>query len=245
MCGPSIGTFSASRNSAAPPTWSIWPWVSQIFSTVTPVCLIASRIFGTSPPGSITTAFLVGSCQMMVQFCSNSVTGTMIAPAFAWVSVCSVMAAQCRFLATPSKRFANRFDAPIAASRQGGVPCRCHTGVPVGPNRQAGSRVASRNGILRAMFAGWIRATRLVAARHLLSGLPTLVPGFRTATGSAISRGSSASAVFEIARRRRGLAVADLSFADGRFRLRHLRLYRHRSAVRHDGRFRCAGACRA
>ena len=33
--------------------------------------------------------------------------------------------------------------------------------------------------------------------------------------------------------------------ADGRFRLRHLRLYRHRSAVRHDGRFRRAGSGRA
>ncbi len=87
MCGPSIATFSASRSSAAPPTWSIWPWVSQIFSTVTSVCLIAARIFGTSPPGSITTAFLLGSHQRMVQFCSNSVTGTMIAPAFALVSV--------------------------------------------------------------------------------------------------------------------------------------------------------------
>src|SRR5215204_5968753 len=93
ICGPSIFTCSASRKSAAPPTWSIWPWVSQIFSTVTPVCLIASWIFGTSPPGSITTAFLVASHQMMVQFCSNSVTGTMIAPALAWVWVsarCSV-----------------------------------------------------------------------------------------------------------------------------------------------------------
>jgi hypothetical protein len=28
---------------------------------------------------------------MMVQFCSNSVTGTMIAPAFAFVWVCSFM----------------------------------------------------------------------------------------------------------------------------------------------------------
>src|ERR1700730_15439256 len=102
-CGPSISTFSASRNSAAPPTWSIWPWVSQIFSTVTPVFLIAACIFGTSPPGSITTAFLLGSCQMIVQFCSNSVTGTMIAPAFALVSAASVaswvMPAQCRFFA--------------------------------------------------------------------------------------------------------------------------------------------------
>src|SRR3954468_21260333 len=86
ICGPSIFTCSASRKSAAPPTWSIWPCVSQIFSTVTPVCLIASKILGTSPPGSITTAFFEGSCQMMVQFCSNSVTGTIIAPALAWFS---------------------------------------------------------------------------------------------------------------------------------------------------------------
>ena len=42
MCGPSIFTPSASRNSSAPPTWSIWPCVIQIFSTLTPVGLIAS-----------------------------------------------------------------------------------------------------------------------------------------------------------------------------------------------------------
>src|SRR6516162_9825234 len=105
-CGPSIGTVSGSRSSAAPPTWSIWPWVSQIFSTVTPVCLIAAKILSTSPPGSITTAFLVASHQMIVQFCSNSVTGTMIAPAFALVSVSCVMSRECRFLARrESERF--------------------------------------------------------------------------------------------------------------------------------------------
>src|ERR1700758_3078830 len=83
----------------------MWPCVSQIFSTVTPACLIASRIFGTSPPGSITTAFLLGSSHRIVQFCSNSVTGTIIAPAFAWVpassavvSVWFAIAAHCRFL---------------------------------------------------------------------------------------------------------------------------------------------------
>src|SRR5258706_4964698 len=42
LCGPSIGAFSASRSSAAPPTWSMWPWVSQIFSTLTLDCLIAA-----------------------------------------------------------------------------------------------------------------------------------------------------------------------------------------------------------
>src|SRR3954447_10906353 len=75
------------------------PWVSQICSTLTLVCLMASRIFGTSPPGSITTAFLVASHHSKVQFCSNSVTGTMTAPALALVSVCWVMSAQCRFFA--------------------------------------------------------------------------------------------------------------------------------------------------
>src|SRR5271166_261103 len=101
-CGPTIGTFSASRNSAAPPTWSIWPWVSQIFSTFTAVFSIAAKILGTSPPGSNTTACLVSASHRMVQFCSNSVTGTMIAPAFALVSFSLLfsllMAAQCRFL---------------------------------------------------------------------------------------------------------------------------------------------------
>jgi hypothetical protein len=45
----------------------------------------------------------VASHQINVQFCSNKVTGTMIAPAFAlvWVSVsvCCAMSAQCRFFA--------------------------------------------------------------------------------------------------------------------------------------------------
>ena len=44
-----------------------------------------------------------------------------------------------------------------------------------------------------------------------------------------------------VARRRRGLALADLSLADGRLRLRRLRLLRHRPAVRHAGRLRRAG----
>ena len=52
---------------------------------------------GTSPPGSITTAFFVASHQSSVQFCSNNVTGMMTAPAFALVSVCCVMSAHCRF----------------------------------------------------------------------------------------------------------------------------------------------------
>ena len=59
--------------------------MSQIFSTVTSACLIAAWIFGTSPPGSITTAFWVAVHQIKVQFCSNGVTGMIIAPAFALV----------------------------------------------------------------------------------------------------------------------------------------------------------------
>ena len=61
-------------------------------------------------------------------------------------------------------------------------------------------------------------------------------------TASAISRDHRSAALSAGARRRRGLAVADLSLADGRFRLRHLGLHRHRSAVRHDGGFRRAGS---
>src|ERR1700721_2414873 len=56
-------------------------------------------MFGTSPPGSITTAFLLASHHIRVQFCSNSVTGTMIAPAFALVSVSFAIPGQCRFFA--------------------------------------------------------------------------------------------------------------------------------------------------
>ena len=41
-----------------------------------------------------------------------------------------------------------------------------------------------------------------------------------------------------VAGRRRDLALADLSLADGRLRLRRRRLHRHRSAVRHAGRLR-------
>ena len=54
--GPSMGTPRSSRNSAAPPAWSAWPWVRRIFSTLAPVCSMARRISGTSPPGSTTAA---------------------------------------------------------------------------------------------------------------------------------------------------------------------------------------------
>jgi hypothetical protein len=42
---------------------------------------------------------LLASHHSKVQFCSNSVTGMMTAPAFALVSVCWVISAQCRFFA--------------------------------------------------------------------------------------------------------------------------------------------------
>jgi hypothetical protein len=71
----------------------------------------------------MTTAFLVASHQMMVQFCSNGVTGTMIAPAFALpsalVSVFSVMALSMPIFDGPPSQSFVLFDrksrAPIAA----------------------------------------------------------------------------------------------------------------------------------
>jgi hypothetical protein len=60
--------------------------------------LIARKIFGTSPPGSITTAFLLASHHIKVQFCSSGVTGMMSAPAFDLVSFSCAIVAQCRFL---------------------------------------------------------------------------------------------------------------------------------------------------
>ena len=59
---------------------------------------------------------------------------------------------------------------------------------------------------------------------------------FQDTNGDGVGdlRGSSTGCLtLKAARHRRGLAVADLPVADGRFRLRHLGLYRHRSAVRH------------
>src|SRR6202041_2850334 len=91
----------------------------QIFSTVTPACLIAAWIFATSPPGSITTAFLVASHHSSVQFCSNSVTGMMTAPALALVSVAAsvswVMSAQCLFWAARQGEEKGRTTAGFAA----------------------------------------------------------------------------------------------------------------------------------
>ena len=41
-CGPSIGTPSSSARIPADPQWSMWPWVSRIFSIVTPACAAAA-----------------------------------------------------------------------------------------------------------------------------------------------------------------------------------------------------------
>src|SRR4051812_16065455 len=240
ICGPSIFTCSASRNSAAPPTWSIWPCVSQIFSTVTPVCLIAAWIFSTSPPGSITTAFFVGSCQMMVQFCSNRVTGTMIAPALAWVSVwvsvCWVISAQCRFFEV---RQGEEWLIWRGTALPSVIPASQSWSEPVG-----GWGVASRNRI-SGRFSDGSGRQGLVAARRFLSDLSAVVSGHQCRRGRRHHRDYRAAALPEAVGSRRGLAVADLSLADGRFWLRHLGLCRHRSAVRqHDG-FRSAGKRRA
>ena len=61
-----------------------------------------------------------------------------------------------------------------------------------------------------------------------------------TAPGSASCRASSSVSTTPLARCRGDLAFARFPFAHGRFGLRHQRLHRHRSAVRHACRFRPA-----
>src|SRR5262249_15658247 len=70
---------SFSFSSAAPPAWSMWPWVRMILSTTKPACLTPASIRSRSPPGSTTTPRLVSSSHSNVQFCWNGVTGTMAA----------------------------------------------------------------------------------------------------------------------------------------------------------------------
>ena len=67
----------------------------------------------------------------------------------------------------------------------------------------------------------------LVAARRRLPGLPALLPGQRRRRHRR-PRAASSSALdyLRLARRRRGLALAVLPLADGRLRLRRLRLHR-------------------
>jgi len=77
--------LSASRSSAAPTTWSIWPWVTpDLFDAH------AGLLDRRQDPGNVAAGIndegpcLVVSHQMMVQFCSNGVTGTMIALLSPW-----------------------------------------------------------------------------------------------------------------------------------------------------------------
>src|SRR3569832_2585402 len=108
----------------------------------------------------------------------------------------------------------------------------------------AGSGVGRRN-VLEQDSRSDEYERKLVARRHLLSDLSALVPGQRWRRGRRPHRHPAPAALSADARRRRDLAVADLRLADGRFRLRHLRLHRYRSAVRDDGGFRRAGESRA
>ena len=74
-CGPSIFTPSSSARILADPQWSIWPWVSSIFSIVTPCPLAAALSRSRSPPGSVKAPFIVWVHQTRQQFCCSGVTG--------------------------------------------------------------------------------------------------------------------------------------------------------------------------
>src|SRR5437763_2738701 len=238
MCGPSIGTFSASRSSAAPPTWSIWPWVSQIVSSVTPVSLSAASIFGTSPPGSITTAFLLCSCQRIVQFCSNSVTGTMIAPALALVSVCWVMFGSMPiFCDPPSQSFAHlagntAFAAIRVARKSDTLPANGIARPPDQPRARAGSPSVGDGACDRA----WHRAAVALVGIFLHQRIAAAVGTARRSGGAerarrdldrrdqVLARGSARrSQMGRLSRRLRpavlcvhaGFAVRDFSKGDG------------------------------
>ena len=106
---------------------------------------------------------------------------------------------------------------------------------------------AQRDRDARAGLSGDRRVDRmsLVADRGDVPDLPTLVPGQRRRTASAICAASRQRLPYlQRAGRRRHLDLAHLPLADGRFRLRHLRLHRDRSAVRHAGGVRCAAGGR-
>ena len=49
-CGPSIGTPSSSARIPADPQWSIWPWVSRIFSIFTPAWAVPLSASACRPP---------------------------------------------------------------------------------------------------------------------------------------------------------------------------------------------------
>ncbi len=75
-------------------------------------------------------------------------------------------------------------------------------------------------------------------ARHRLSGLSPLVPGHERRRDRRPPGHPPAPRLPGMARGRRGVDVADLHLAHGRFRLRRRRLLRHRPDVRHARRFR-------
>ena len=86
----------------------------------------------------------------------------------------------------------------------------------------------------------------LVADGHHLPDLPALVSGQqwrwrRRSRTASLQRPRLPG----LARRRRGLALADLSLADGGLRLRHQRLHRHRSGVWHARGLRSSARCGA
>src|SRR5262249_55631077 len=88
-------------------------------------------------------------------------------------------------------------------------------------------------------FDGRNRSARnaLVAARGDLSGLSAFVSG-QQRRWNRRSRGRYTPATLpEGAWRRRDLAFAHLPLADAGFRLRHLRIHRHRSGLWYPGRF--------
>ena len=80
----------------------------------------------------------------------------------------------------------------------------------------------------------------LVEARHRLSDLSPLLPGLERRRHRRPQGHLRAARLSRLARRRRDLDFADLSLADGRFRLRRRRLLRHRSALRRSRRLRPA-----
>ncbi len=84
----------------------------------------------------------------------------------------------------------------------------------------------------------------VVAARRRLSGLSALVPGRRRRRRRRPARHRFAAPTPRLARRRRGLAVAGVPVADDRFRLRRVRLLRHRPVVRDHGGLRRAARAR-
>ena len=119
-----------------------------------------------------------------------------------------------------------------------GVAGVAATGVVVARRRRAHERDrAGRDPRAAARAAGRGLAGRraVVEDRGRLPGLPALVRGRRRRRDRRPGRARVAARLPRAARRRRDLAVAGLSLAAGRQRLRHLRLPGHRAGVRDAG----------